>query len=576
MNRVAPFVFAAAMAVSAVIPAAAQTQDQQPGAPVQLIPAPPPAPSPSPSPPSSAPPRSAAAAAPAGIGETNLAPVDASWADALPKSEAPLPDDRWSGMSRGVLRAMVARLEPSESPALRDLARRILLSGAAAPAGDDPADQPSLVLVRAAAAARLGAIAGAAHILDNFPGDKGKAADRLRIELAFAANDVSGGCQRVAAGLAHHRNVWWDEANIACQLLSGARDQAALALDVLHDRETAPDPLFDALLAEASGRPAKLDRKVTLTPLQVTLWAAGKRPLPPGLVGGLDAATAAAFAGSDEPPANRVAAAERAAALGAWTPERLGALYAKLTIPDAERTSALGDDKTAETPLGRATLFQLAAQAGAPAPRSAALLKFLAGAERNGLYFVAARLAAPIIVAIGPSVAIKSAAPSFIRALIAAGRAKGVTPWLALADPAIEAPLLILVRAGATDDKAVGDALASLARQSGPETAHRVGLFLALAAAEGLQPSIDALIALPASSHTAAMPGVTSWLMLRQAERAKYRGETTLAAVLLAQDGPHLAAEPVILLRSLDALHAAGLDNAARALGRDAAVSAGL
>jgi hypothetical protein len=573
MNRVAPFIFAAAMAALAAAPAAAQTQDQQPGAPLRLIPASPPPSPPSPSVP--APKSAAAAATPAGIGESPLAPVDASWADALAKNEAPLPGDRWQGTPRAVLRAMVARLAPSESPALRDLARRILLSGAAAPAGNDPADQPGLVVVRAAAAARLGAIAGAAAVLDNVPGDKGEAADRLRIELAFAANDATGGCRRVAAGLARHQNVWWDEANIACQLLSGARDQAALALDVLHDRETAPDPLFDTLIAAASGRPAKLDRKATLTPLQATLWAVGKRPLPPAVVGGMDAPTAAAFAGSDEPPPNRVGAAERAASLGAWAPERLGALYAKLAIPDAARMSALGDDKAADAPLGRATLFQLASQPGDPAPRSAALLKFLAGAERNGLYFVASRLAAPIVVAIGPSIAIKSAAPAFIRALVAAGRIKDATPWLTLADPAAEAALLTLVRAGSPPEKPVDDALAALDHQQGVDASRRIGLFLALAAAEGLQPSAESLAAQPAQPHAATMPGAALWLMLRRAERAKHRGETALAAVLLAQDGLHLATEPVVLLRSLDALQAAGLDGAARTLVRDAAVAAG-
>ncbi len=59
-------------------------------------------------------------------------------------------------------------------------------------------------------------------MLDNFPAAKlGEAAERLRIELAFAANDIADACQGVATGLTQHENAWWDEANIACELLIG-------------------------------------------------------------------------------------------------------------------------------------------------------------------------------------------------------------------------------------------------------------------------------------------------------------------------------------------------------------------
>ncbi|MGH6981550.1 MAG: hypothetical protein ACREFC_10120, partial [Stellaceae bacterium] len=257
----------------AIAPAAPPVlaQDEQPGAPLRLV-----APPPIPDRESAAPPQ-----APAGIGASDLGPLDPSWSDALPKGEAALPPDMWQGTSRGILRGLLPLIGAADSPALRDLARRALLSGAAAPPGADPVDMPSLVLLRAEALMRLGLFAGAKTVLDNFPADKrGEAAAKLRIELDFAGNDISGGCARVAAGIAQNRNIWWDQANIACELLSGERDKAALSLDVMHDNSAAADPLFDTLVTGASGRAARLDKKAVLTPLRATLWAMSKRPLP--------------------------------------------------------------------------------------------------------------------------------------------------------------------------------------------------------------------------------------------------------------------------------------------------------
>ncbi|HEX4111119.1 MAG TPA: hypothetical protein VH020_01155 [Stellaceae bacterium] len=554
--------------------AAAQDQDQQPGAPLRLIvPAP------------ASPPPAAAPDVPTGFQATPLPPIDPSWAGALPKGAAALPADMWRGTARATVRALLPLLDAAESPGLNALARRLLLSGAVAPAGDDPAAGPSLLLLRAERLEALGALVGAKTVLDAAPADRrSAAADRLRVELAFAGNDITDACRRVAAGLVDHppqqSNVWWDQANIACQLLAGARDKAALALDILHDDSATPDPVFETLIAAASGRAAKLEAGAALSPLRVTLWAASKRPLSEAAIAGADGATLAAFAGSpDEPAANRLAAAERAAALGAWPSDRLAELYLKSAGADADRAKASTDPTAGDTPQGRAVLFAIAQHEGDAAPRTQALGRWLDAARRHGFYFVAARLAAPIILAIGPGDAIKGAVPQFIRALIAADRAKEIEPFLPLADPAAMAPLIAIVHAieGARPDpKTMAEALAALSLQASDTTPRRIGLFLMLATEfRGAVPAPE-LAAQMATAHQADVPSAAVWLDAQQAQAAHRLGETVLTALALAGSGNRLTGEPIPLQRALAGLRAAGLEGDARTVALEAAIAGGL
>ncbi len=547
--------------LAATPPASAQDDQQQPGAPLRLV-------APTPVPDREVP---SADEVPAGIGATTLAPLDPSWGDALPKNETALPRDMWEGTSRAVLRALLEQLGPSESPGLRALARHLLLSGGAVPGGADPADAPSLLVLRASALARLGDFGGAATVLDNFPDKKGEAADRLRIELAFAATDTSDGCRRVTAGLTNYQNVWWDQANIVCQFVLGARDKAVLALDIMHDRDAAPDPLFDTLVAAATGHAARLDKRATLTPLQAALWGVGKRPLPAEVIAAMDPATAGAFAGSAAPVPNRLAAAERATELGAWPPDRLAALYGK-----AAGAAAPGDEAAGDTPAGRAALFVIAQHDGDAAQRVRALSSFLESARRHDLYFAAAQMAAPIIVALGAGDATKDSAPEFVRAMIAAGRVKDIVPWLPLlanADPLVTA--VGAIDGMRPDDKVTGEALVVLSLRA-KESAGAIGLYLMLTSEFGAPPSAHELAAQMGRAHQATVPSAAVWLALQRAAAGHRLGETILAGLVVAEDGVHVAAEPLLLQRVIAALRAVNLDDAARVVAREAAVAAAL
>jgi hypothetical protein len=549
-------------------PVLAQDEEPQPGPPLRLV-TPPPVPQRQTAP---------GASTPAGIGATTLEPPDLSWGDALGRGEAALPRDLWQGTPRVIMRALLAQLGPTASPALRALAQRLLLSGGAIPRADDPADGPSLVLLRAQALARLGALSGARTVLDNVPAARlGDAAQRFRIELAFAADNIADACRRVAAGLTQHENAWWDQANIACDLLSGAREKAALSRDILHDRDPAADPLFDTLMAAADGtHGGKLDRHAVLTPLRASLWALSKRPLPPDVIATMDAPTAAAFAGSSEPVPNRLAAAERAAALGAWPPQRLAELYGKAGLEDPTPAASPRDERPGETPLARAQLFATARQNSAPARRVAALLQFLRAAQLHDLYFVGARLAAPIILAIGPGGATREAAPSFARALIAADHARDAAAWLPRLDAPAADPLVTVVHAiegVRPDDAAVGESLATLALHA-KDPRRAIGLYLALLGEYGVPLPSSELANEIGPARPALVPSAALWLDLRLATTARRRGEVVLASLIMAQDGLGLTTEPFRVQEVLAALQAAGFDVEARALARDVAVAA--
>ena len=551
-----------------VAPALAQDEEPRPGPPIRLVPSPPVR--------ERAAPREAAA--PAGITETTLAPLDRGPGDAQGNDEAAAPRDLWRGTSPDILRAMLRQLAPTRSPALRALARRLLLNGGAIPGAGEPADGAGLFLLRAQALARLGALGGAASVLDNAPGaPRGDAEQRFRIELAFAANDSADACRRVAAGMRQHEGAWWDEATIACDLVAGAREKAALARDVLRDRDPAPDALFDTLLAAADGAAgARLDRHAVLTPLRATLWALSQRPLPADVVAAMDAPTAAAFAGSGAPAPDRLAAAERAAALGAWPPQRLAELYGKAAAERPAPADAPADGPPGETPLGRARLYAAAKADGDTARRVDALLQFLGAARRHDLYFVGAGLAAPVILAIGPGATPRKAAPDFIRALIAADHAREAATWLHLLEAPAADPVVTVAHAvdGAhPDEAAVAQSLAALARH-GKDGGRARDLYLALLGAYGAAlPSSD-LASLIGPARPATLPSAAVSLDLKLASAAQRRGEEALAGLIMAQDGLQLTTEPFVLQEVLGSLRAAGFDVEARALARDAAVAA--
>ena len=133
-----------------------------------------------------------------------------------------LPRTMWQGTPRAFVAAALPLLQPTISPVLQDLARRLLLSNAASPAGPDAPDRPSL----GARAARPAAGAGRCRrrggdARTNLPADPtGDGLDPQRVELRFAAGDRG---RRLPHGRGRHQPLSGRVVGARADRLPGAR-----------------------------------------------------------------------------------------------------------------------------------------------------------------------------------------------------------------------------------------------------------------------------------------------------------------------------------------------------------------
>jgi hypothetical protein len=505
------------------------------------------------------------------IKATPLAPVDASWIGTLPDDAGPLPQTMWQGTPRALVAAALPLLGPTTSPALQELSRRLLLSNAAAPLGEDAPDQPSLAQLRVERLIALGEIDGALAVLEALPPTmRGDALEHRRVDLLFAKNDVPAACQQVQDGVARYQGLWWDRALIACQALAGNREQAALGLGLLREQKAPPDPVFDTLVNAAGGRATKLDKLPEPTPILVTLAAAAKLTLPADAVNAGDLPSLRAWVGNPAvPPLQRLAASERAAALGAIPPEALAELYAKVEVKPDELGTAIKQSKAPVTPRDRALLYQVARTDPASAARAAALKALLAEAKKRGDFVTMARVVVPVLLELAPSEELRSFAPEAARALLAAGRADAVTPWLTYLDGLVPM-MLVPSKMAATEVKP----------NTHPDASPRSPQFaLLFALRSALGEDVPAESWIPfylAGAHDTAVPSIALWLDQQRAATEKRVGETVLTSLILARAGERLTGEPIVLVRVIAGLKLVGLERDARALAVEAALDAGL
>ncbi|MDE2230066.1 MAG: hypothetical protein KGL11_13645 [Alphaproteobacteria bacterium] len=516
-----------------------------------------------------------------------LQPVDASWSGPLSQAKGGLPRDMWNGTSRRFVAATLPQLQPVVSPELDSLARRLLLSDAIAPVAPPATGTANAPAGSALLSARidriyaLGFVADGLALIDSLPADAAtEAIDRDRVELRFAANDGAGACRDVSDRIAHYAGPWWARALIACQALAGDFAEASLGQSLLIDQRAPPDPEFDALIrALSERRPIRIARLGDPTPLRLALLAAAKHPLPVEALAVADPAALAGYAGNQAvPPDGRLAAAERAEALGALPPEALAALYGTITLKPEELARARRATRPPTDAHERALLYALATSGTDLAARMIAIEALMADAERRSVFVPMARVVAPILADI-PSV---NADPKFAamaaRILLAAGSTAAAQPWvIASQDKAV----LLLSRVALPGVPQIDAGLARNAAAAAGNAAAspRADLLYSLLVALGDDPAtLDDLTpsALTAPLVPGALPNAALWDAQQRAAQNGRLGETVLATLLLAASGGHLTPEPLLLGRAVSGLRAVGLDSDAHALALEAAIDAGI
>lgn len=510
---------------------------------------------------------------------TTLAPVDAGWIGVLGEAAHPLPQTMWQGTPRALVAAALPRLAPTGSPVLQDLSRRLLLSNAVAPQGADAPDAPSLATLRVGRLMALGDADGALALIDALPTTmSSEDLDRDRVELRFAKDDTEGACRDVQTGIGRHQGVWWDRALIACQALAGDQAKASLGLGLLREQQAPPDPAFDTLVTALGGHPAKLDKLPDAHSMLIKLLAAAKLPLPADAVASADLLSLRAWAANEAvPPLQRLAAAERAAALGALRPQALADLYGKVEFKPEELGAAIKQGKAPIAPRERALLYRVARTDPAASVRAAVLARLLADAKKRGEFITMARVVAPILHELTPSDELASFAPDAVRAIYAAGRAEAAQAWLAHVDGAAVPGMRLLTRlatgvAAPGGDAALQDAVVAVSKRDAAQGA----LMLSLLPELGIAVTPGDWAPLIGAPHGAAMPDFAVWTRQQEATTGKRVGETVLMTLLLARAGDHLSGEPIVLSRAVAGLKAVGLESEARAVALEAALAAGL
>jgi len=548
------------------------------GPPVPLAP-PPVRQAPAPPPPAAVPAAPVVSTSGDDINATPLAPMDASWVGTLGAADNALPHAMWAATPRSVVAAALPLLQATTSPALQDLARRLLLTDAMAPAGQDAAGKPGLAELRLNRLLALGRIDGV-KLIDTLPQlNTGEAFDRDTVELRIAANDSSRACQVIRDRVARYRNSWWDRALVACQALSGAYDQAALGLNIMRDQPpTARDPVFEALVENILGHRQAVDKLPDPTPMRVALLAAAKLPLPADTMAAAGPAALAVWATSDKVPAmQRLGAAEKAMAFAALPPDALGLLYASIEATPQEQTTILKNGKPPEDPRSRAILYDIA-RTSAGAARAATLAPLFADARRRGAFVTTARLVAPLIAELQPAPDMQGFAGDAARALLAARDIDHALPWIDLANSVELRVIAALAQSGHVEgaDVQLSAAAAALIARDANAAPRQIDLLAALSSALGEKLGEVDLAPLLLPNHQALMPGGALWLDQQQAASSGRVGETVLTSLLIAAAGDHLTPEPVLLARVVAGLKAVGLEADARALAVEAALSAGI
>jgi len=558
-----------------------------------------------------------------GIEINSLAEVSPETIGVLGPREGGFGLDMWRGTDRSVARPLLARL-PGDmpSPAMHDMARRLLLSVTAPPAGAGAGSGPGggvlvaglgigpspsvgaesngaesngidFLTLRIERLMALGDIPAFNRLLDAVPvRQETQAIGRARVDGLWLAGNYDGACKLVRGRIGqYHAEVYWQKALVFCQFLAGEVDQGMLGLDLLREQGGADDALFFALAdALGGGEPEALPAGDP-SPLHLAMMLAAGLPMDTEMP--QDAAPAILYAlarAASAPPETRVLAAERACARGMIDGAALGEAYDSFIFKPDDLSNALSEAAAQEGPRARALLYQAARDETIPATRAEVLRVALERAVEDGTYQASVAALSPMLRELPVTPELAWLATAAGRALYAAGEPEQASAWLTLgrqeailnpqASTAVAALWPYSRLAGRGSQTASGDLAAwgDIRVGIGDPVPPRARSLLraAFQALGERDPMAWAPIAATAEAGARPMPDAAFVFALGDASEAGRVGETVLLSlIVLGERGP--AGSHVLALESvISALRRVGLDAEARALAIEAAIASGV
>lgn len=506
---------------------------------------------------------------PAGTGmtpsEVEVQPLgkpDPSDKGTLAEGDGGLGKDLWADTDYATIAELMAEMPAgTQSPALNDLVRRVLLTGAKPKDASD--DGPTLYDLRTARLMEAGLVKDLVALLDL--GDE-KSGDRA----ARTGGYLLAGRDREACAALDDEAA--DAAALQlrayCQIDAGDTAAAALSADLARVKG-ANDPAFFALVAHlADGAPLDAAAIKGLTPVTLALARKAKTDLTPAALDGAALGVAAALAATKQTPATlRLAAAERAAAEGAIDPSALLDLVLAA--------------KPAKGDASGAALIQAAVRTEGLAPRAKAIGAALAFADARDLTALYAQLLARAAWETPPSAELAPYADEVTRVLLLSGRGDRVADWLNFTDAmdagfADELAVRLAVAAPSRDRAAkASDALGRLAGRAAGDAAlaARVIIYAGALEAQGYAIPAAAQGLLTSSPQLAGGAGRVETAELSAAARGKRVGETILRVLVLIGEGGPSKAHPASVIEAVAALSAVGLNREAAAIALEAALA---
>jgi hypothetical protein len=544
------------------------------------------------------------AAAPEGIEVDRLEELDLETTGPLDAGNGGLPADMWADTPRRVVAALLPRLPGDlSSPALRDLARRLLLTSSAPPVRRqaDGADADLLAL-RVQRLALLGPARDLNALMQVLPRDTGRPQlARTKAEGLFLAHRHEAACKIVRAAVGARDATFWQKAQAVCQLAEGARDAANLTLGLLREQGVDDPALFALANAVEQGAETAPEGLQAPGALHLALIQAGDLEVPAALLADAPAPTLAALATSSAQSVElRAAAAQAAVERGILPPALLRERLAAVDLPDArvrgmangEAAARPGDDMTPAR--RRALLYQGLRAADTPVRRAELAEALFAAPDTRGhpaRFLATARLLAPELAALPAQPDLVWFAATAGRALYAADRPEAAGRWLRMAqqeaiiNPKAAAAVTALwpyaELSGAQEVPANGGLGVWRQAQDGAnagDLAIRQSVLRAVLEGLGLRPErrwIEIVLDGPAEDRSA--PSTALLYALREAGEAGRIGETVLLSLLvLGGNGGLGACHPAALGQTVAALRAAGLEHEARRIAVEAAVFNGI